>query len=153
MPKQKEQIRKRIYFKIFIIENLGTGLINDVLLLLMKYVGRNNRLELTPDKKAKIASQLKATPHYVDVCLNRFLKADIMQREGKGLYFINPYRFAKASASEIEKLYLTYLEVKHSCSKEAEKNNSKYKLSENRCKRKKELPANTFPINQRLNNG
>ena len=146
MPKPNVNNRapKRTYIKIYINANIGTGLINDIFLLLAGYSNKDNDIHLTADRKRIIADRLKITLNSLDVEICRLIDRDLIQRAGKGLYMINPVRASKGYG--IDFLYDRYLTIKHSCTKDKELNDVKYKLKENRGK-KRQLPDNIIPLN------
>ena len=141
MPKKNiDKSLQRKFIKVYINANIGTGLLNDVLLVLCLSIDRKtNRVSITADTKKEIALRLHIKPVAVHKEINRLIDKDLLQRCGTGSYMLNPVRMSRGYG--VDFLSDNYLDAKYNCEKSRKDNDIKYKLNENRGK-KKDLPGN-----------
>lgn len=80
------------------------GRYNSLLRALFCRLGWDNRIVLNAALKRIIANEIGATLATVDNYLTDLVKGDILIREDKGLFVLNPYYFGKGKWTDIEDL-------------------------------------------------
>ena len=116
--------------------NINTRVMNDTLLVMCRFMDKDNRAQITKDRRKTILKILGISDQNFKQQITRLIKNDCMQREEVGSYFINPFRFARASAYNLDRSYEEYQMLKN-----------KPFVYKPKIKRPlKQMPKNTFQI-------
>lgn len=71
---------------------------------LLTYLNYNNEIMLNSVAKQRIADKLGTTRQVIDNNLGKYVKANILERIGRGTFRANPYLFGKGSWKDISEL-------------------------------------------------
>ena len=84
--------------------------ISSVLYQIIKYMGYNNIVVLNKGIKSRIAKELNSTVGTVSQAITPLVQKEILIREDRGVYLLNPYLFGKGKWEDIRKirLYVDY---------------------------------------------
>ena len=88
---------------ILYLKNLQTNQ-SALLYELLTYLNYNNEIMLNSVAKQRIADKLGTTRQVVDNNLGKYVKANILERIGRGTFRANPYLFGKGSWKDISEL-------------------------------------------------
>jgi len=102
IPREDEYIK--IYIKtVGVIHNLPNSA-DKILFEILKYVNYDNRIIITKPVKENIAKRLNISLSRVNNYLSSLNKKNILIREDRGMYILNPYIFGKGNWYNIYKL-------------------------------------------------
>jgi len=102
IPREDEYIK--VYIKtIGILHNIPNSA-DKILFEILKYVNYDNRIIITKPVKETIANRLNISLSRVNNYLTTLTKRNILIREDRGMYILNPYIFGKGNWYDIYKL-------------------------------------------------
>jgi predicted transcriptional regulator len=102
IPKEDEYIK--IYIKtIGVLHNIPASA-DKILLEIIRYVNYDNRIIITKPVKEKIAERLGLSYSRVHNYISTLSKKNILIREDRGMYILNPYIFGKGNWHDIYNL-------------------------------------------------
>lgn len=97
----------KIYLKDILYLADMPGRYNSLLRALFGRVGWDNRIVLNAALKRIIAKEIGSTDATIDNYLGDLVKGEILIREDKGLFVLNPFYFGKGKWKQIEDLRIT----------------------------------------------
>ncbi len=71
---------------------------------LMKQINYSNEIVLNSTIKKRIAEQKDINPRTIDNALTQFIKKELLIRNGRGVYLVNPYIVARGTWYDIMKM-------------------------------------------------
>jgi len=84
-----------------------SGVVNDVLNGMLRYMTYDNQIPLHKSFKNNIANNLDIKVNTVEHCVRKLVKAGILYREERGLYTADPHLFGKGKWQDIQKLRMS----------------------------------------------
>lgn len=80
---------------------------NSILLSILKRMGYNHQITLIAPIKRQIAEELSVELVTISKAIESFCKKDILIRQDRGLYIVNPYFFGRGKWEDIKKIRMT----------------------------------------------